>query len=97
MKPLCKLLFCLFLALGLAPPALAGQPEARAVALGNNCTPKKIEVYQQSLGADGQTVYRIECNLPKTVGETTKGPDAILVSCTQNLCDMLRPVSLDKK
>lgn len=80
--------------------AEAGQAEVRDVALANNCTPKKIEVYKQSLGASGDTVYRVQCNLPKAVGAdpgAAKPPDAILVSCTQNLCDMLRAVSMDKK
>jgi hypothetical protein len=81
-------------------PAYAGQAEVRDVAIGNNCPPKKIEVYHQELGANGDTVYRVQCTLPKTVGDTdkeAKPPDAILVTCEQNLCEMLRPVALDKK
>ena len=92
--------FFLFMVLCLSGTAYAGQAEVRDVALTNNCTPKKIEVYQQSLGAAGDTVYRVQCTLPKAVGTAdgaAKPPDAILVSCTQNLCDMLRAVSMEKK
>ena len=81
-------------------PAMAGQAEVRDVALANNCTPKKIEVYQQSLGSDGDTIYQVQCNLPKTVGAAdgnTKTTDALLISCKMNLCELLRPVALEKK
>jgi hypothetical protein len=80
--------------------ALAGQAEVRDVAIVNNCTPKKIEVFKQTLGEAGETIYRVQCTLPKAVGaaETAaKPPDAILVSCKQNLCEMLRPVMMEQK
>jgi hypothetical protein len=81
--------------------AWAGQAEVRDVAIANNCPPKKIEVYKQSLGADGDTVYQVQCVLPKTVGAAadngTTPPDALLIDCKQNLCDLLRPVTLEKK
>jgi hypothetical protein len=80
--------------------AEAGQAEVRDVALSNNCPPKKIEIFRQSLGADGTTIYQVQCVLPKIVGTTdsaAKPPDGILVSCKQNMCDMLRPVTLEKK
>ena len=86
--------------LATALPAEAGQAEVRNVALLNNCTPKKIDVYQQTLGIDGATIYQVQCTLPKAVGtpdKDAKTPDALLVSCTMNLCEMLRPLTLDKK
>jgi hypothetical protein len=88
---------CLLLA---ANRAEAGQAEVRDVALNNNCAPKKVEVYQQSLGVDGETIYRVQCTLAKTVGAAdgaAKPPDALLVSCVQNLCEMLRPVTIGAK
>ena len=87
--------------LGFSAAAHAGQPEAREAARSANCPPKKIEVYQQSLGGSGQTVYRIECSLPKTVGETAgdvaAAPTALLIGCDQSLCTVLRPVTAEKK
>jgi hypothetical protein len=98
MKSIMAILFlCL---LGIAGQANAGQAEVRNVALLNNCTPKKIEVFEQSLGSGGDTTYRVECTLPKTVAaadNATKPADALLIRCTMNLCEMLRPISLDKK
>jgi hypothetical protein len=79
-----------------AAPAYAGQAEVRDVAMSNNCTPKKIEVYKQNLGGDADSVYRVTCTIPKLVGpadaDAPKPPDALLVGCTQNLCEMLRPL-----
>ena len=83
-----------------AAAAYADQPEAREVARLNNCPPKKIEVYQQSLGSEGATIYRVECTLPKTVGASANAaamPDALLISCDKSLCELLRPVKEDKK
>lgn len=88
------------LMLGLCGAAQAGQAEVRDVAIANNCPPKKIEVYQQELGENGNTVYRVQCTMPKTVGAantTAKPPDTLLISCKQNLCDMLRSETMDKK
>lgn len=79
-------------------PAQAGQAEVRDVALANNCSPKKIEIYQENLGAMGEIVYRVQCTLPKAVGETsTSAPDTLMVSCVQSLCEMANALSLDKK
>lgn len=78
----------------------ADQAQAREVARMNNCPPKKIDVYQQSLGPEGKTVYRIECILPKTTGSAEnagKSIDTLLVGCDENLCDLLRPVASEKK
>ena len=83
----------------LSLPALAGQPEAREAARLNNCAPKKIEIYQQSMGTTGQTIYRVQCTAPKTVGEASgdKPPDALLIGCDDSLCTLLRPVNADAK
>lgn len=78
--------------------AHAGPADAREVARLNNCTPKKIEVYSQTLGSDSQTVYRIECNMPKTKEEASApATDALLVQCNGALCDLLRPLANDAK
>ena len=96
------LVTAIFFALILALPGTvkAGQAEVRDVAIANNCPPKKIEIYQQSLGENSDTVYRVQCTLPKTVGAAEgagKPPDALLIGCKQNLCDVMRPVSVDAK
>lgn len=92
------------LTLGASGAALAATAEVRDVALANNCPPKKIEIYKQALGGGGDTVYRVQCTLPKTAGATTtegedaqKPPDALLIGCKQNLCDLLRPVSMGEQ
>lgn len=85
--------------LALTGQASAGQAEVRDVALSNNCPPKKIEIYKQSVG-NGPVIYRVQCTLPKTVGtaeSTGKAPDALLIGCTQNLCDVLQPVNIETK
>jgi hypothetical protein len=79
-------------------PAQAGQPEAREVARTNNCTPKKIDVFQNAVGGSGKTVYQVTCNLPKiTDKDSPAGPDALLIGCDQSLCEVLRPITLEKK
>jgi hypothetical protein len=95
-------LCALSLVLSFAPTpfAQADQPEAREVARINNCPPKKIEVYQQSLGGEGKTIYRVECVMPKTVGDSANAAPqatALLISCDQSLCELLRPVTEEKK
>jgi hypothetical protein len=90
----------ILIAVLVASPAHAGQAEVRAVAIDNNCPPKKIEIYKQALGATNGTIYRVQCVLPKTVGAADNAPkplDAILVNCQQSMCDMLRPIEMDKK
>jgi len=89
-------LFAAFLC-GLSHPAFADQAEAREVARINNCPPKKIEVYQQSLGPEGQTVYRVTCNLPKAADDKSKSADTLLIGCHDSLCELLRPYEAEKK
>lgn len=79
------------LVLLLSGSALAAPADAREVARLNNCPPKKVEVYRQSLGAQGRTIYRVECNLPKAKDESApKGADALLIQCDGSLCQFLR-------
>ncbi len=84
---------------GFAPRSWAGTAEARETARLNNCPPKKIEVYRQTMGEAGETVYRIECNLPKMVDTTLNGPqaNAMLVSCVNTLCHAMRALESEKK
>jgi len=88
-----------FIALGASPTAHADQAEAKEVARINNCPPKKIEIYQQSLGETGTTIYHVDCNLPKATGDkdSAAGPDALLISCDASLCELMRPVAAEKK
>ena len=94
-----KSLPILCLALLAAVPAFAGQPEAREVARINNCAPKKIDVYDNQLGREGKTIYLVSCALPKTVDKDAPkdAPDALLISCDDSLCEMLRAVAPAKK
>ncbi|MDR3450235.1 MAG: hypothetical protein P4M15_10920 [Alphaproteobacteria bacterium] len=93
-----KYFFLVVIALLAAAPAFAGQPEAREVARINNCPPKKIDVYQNSPGPMGVTIYQVTCNLPKTTDKNAPaGPDALLISCDAALCEMLRPITLSKQ
>lgn len=90
-------LFSMFFMIGTSTTQ-AAPSDAREVARINNCPPKKIEVFQQTLGIDGKTVYRIDCNMPKTKEEKT-GPsaNAILVQCHGSLCGLLRTIGNDEK
>jgi hypothetical protein len=84
----------------LAMPARAdiNQVEAREVARNNNCTPSKIAVYQQSLGSEGTTIYKVDCNLPKTDdANAPKTANALLISCRDSLCELLRPMEAESK
>jgi len=81
-----------------AGSAYAGQPEAREVARINNCPPKKIDVYQNVVGSADKVIYQVTCTLPKTTGQdATAGPDALLITCDQTICELLRPITLEKK
>ncbi len=92
------LLVLLFFCVISARAALAGAADAREVARLNNCPPKKIEVISQIVGPDSQTVYRVECNMPKTAdGDSPQSVEALLVQCSGTLCDMLRPVAKGEK
>ena len=90
--------FVLTLCLALPAYADLDQVAAREVARNNNCTPNKISVYQQSLGTQGQTIYRIDCTMPKTDdANAAKGANALLVGCRENLCTLLRPLAAESK
>jgi hypothetical protein len=92
----CLMFLCLFSLFAL--PAFAGQPEAREVARINNCPPKKIDVYQNQVGRDSETVYQVTCTMPKTTDKGSANmPDALLIGCDGSLCELIRPLSLDKK
>lgn len=80
-----------------AHPVWADQSEAKEIARNNNCPPKKIDVFQQSLGQEGQTIYRVQCNVPKTADASTAGPDELLIGCRDTLCELLRPYQEPKK
>jgi len=99
MRFVAVILFVLTL-FGVVQPAFADidQIQAREVARNNNCTPKKISVFQQSLGSEGTTIYRIDCTMPKTDdANAAKGADALLVTCKKNLCELLRPLTGEAK
>ena len=42
------------------------QVQAREVARNNNCTPTKVDTYQQSLSSEGTTTYQLTCAAPET-------------------------------
>ena len=78
--------------------AHASQVDAREVARINNCPPKKIDIYQQSLGYDGRTIYQVSCTMPKVVGDAPAGPDTLLIACDGSLCSVMQPTTgSDKK
>ena len=81
-----------------ATEASAATAEAREVARINNCPPKKVEVFQQTLGSEGKTIYRVECNLPKAKDENAvASADTLLVQCNGSLCALIRPIGQDNK
>ena len=82
---------------GITYSARADQPEVKEIARNNNCPPKKIDVYRQSLGTEGQTIYRVQCIMPKVADDTNKGPDELLIGCRDTLCTLLRPYEEPKK
>ena len=73
------------------------QSQAREVARLNNCPVKKIEVYQNSLGSTGSTTYRVQCNMPKTVGQEGTAPDTLLIGCETGVCQLMRTAVGEKK
>lgn len=76
-----------------APQAVAAGAEAREIARQNNCTPKKVEIFQQKVGATMQTIYRVECILPKAVDDKApKMATAVLIQCDGTMCELLRPL-----
>ena len=75
-------------------PAYAAQADAREIARINNCSPKKIEVISQTLGQDSQTLYRVECSMPKMTGDVSANTaTALIVRCDGAICAMLRALS----
>jgi len=98
MKCMAAIFFALAV-LGATGPARAdiNQISAREVARNNNCTPSKIDIYQQSLGPEGSTVYKISCMVPKvTDDKAPKGADGLLVNCRDSLCALIRPTAADE-
>jgi hypothetical protein len=99
MRFVAVLFFALAL-LGIALPAYADidQIQAREVARNNNCTPAKVDIYQQSLGSEGTTIYKIACAAPKLADPNApKTANALLVSCKKSLCELMRPVGAETK
>ena len=87
-------IFLLTITILIAPNVFAAeQSQAKEVARLNNCVPKKVEVFQSSLGANGKTIYRVDCNMPKGKGSDAKpGADALLIGCDESICEVIRPV-----
>ena len=79
------------------PAHASEQSQAREVARLNNCPVKKIEVYQNSLGSTGKTIYRVQCNMPKATGQESVGDDTLLIGCDTGVCELVRPTVMDKK
>ncbi len=77
-----------------ALPVHASTSEVREVARLYNCSPKKIEVMSASLGTPSQTVYRVQCNMPKVSGGDgfAEKSDSVLIRCSGSLCNMIRAV-----
>lgn len=85
-----SLLFaCLLLCL-VAETAQAGMAEVRDAARQNNCPPKKIEVLRQTIGTVNETLYQVECNLPKAKDQAANAPTGITIKCQMNLCQAMR-------
>jgi len=90
-----KIMAAIFAFLLLAVPALADeQMQAREIARLNNCDPKKISIYQQRPGADGNTIYQVDCTPAKTLDTTaTSSATALLIGCDGDLCTLRQPVA----
>ena len=76
------------------PTSQAAPADARETARLNNCQPKKLDVYQQTMGNSGSTTYQVECIVPKSKDEATKSPDALLIRCEGSICTLLRPTNV---
>ncbi|MCL2469835.1 MAG: hypothetical protein FWF24_06370 [Alphaproteobacteria bacterium] len=71
--------------------AQASPAEVREVARLNNCPPQSIEIFQQTVGARAQTIYRVSCDIPASLSKDAPPPvNAILVRCLGTLCDVMR-------
>jgi hypothetical protein len=87
LRPL-RFLCCVVLC-SLTLPAAAGMAEVRDAARQSNCPPKKIEILRQAVGTSGETLYQVECNLPKAKDQPSAAT-RIIVKCQMLLCQMLR-------
>jgi hypothetical protein len=94
MKFMAAIFIALITAMPVSPVAAADQVQAREVARMNNCMPKKISVYQQSPGVEGKTLYEVDCVTIKVTDTTAPvSSSALLIGCTANLCDLIRPMA----
>lgn len=80
----------LVVALLMSGNACAGLAEVRDAARQSNCPPKKIEVLRQSVGNSNETLYQVECNLPKAKDAKADQSKRITVKCQLNLCQVGR-------
>ena len=88
-----KLFLAVIILVPFSTPSYAGQAEVRAVARVYECNPIKIEVIKTKLGTPSQTVYRVDCNMPKQAGDGgNKSANALIISCEDTLCTMIRAV-----
>lgn len=93
-----SIFFALTLCTAMPAHADIDQIQAREVARNNNCTPTKIDIYQQSLGAEGRTIYKVDCTVPKVADPNApKTDNSLLISCQDNLCEVLRPMAGESK
>jgi hypothetical protein len=60
----------------------AGQAEAKEAARAGNCTPGKVKVVKYTIGARGETVFKIDC--------TESSDTFVLVQCRSRTCALLR-------
>jgi hypothetical protein len=98
MRFVAAILFVCTLFAASAAHADINQIQAREVARNNNCTPTKVDVYQQSLGSEGNTIYKIDCNIPKMADANAPKPaSSLLVTCRDNMCQLLRPLAGETK
>ncbi len=68
----------------------AGLAEVRDAARQSNCPPKKIEVLRQSVGNSNETLYQVDCNLPKPKEASANQTNRITIKCQMNLCQVGR-------
>ncbi len=87
---LCPAVVMLCIGQLLSGSAFAGLAEVRDAARQSNCPPKKIEVLRQSVGNSNETLYQVECNLPKPKEAKADQTNRITVKCQLNLCQVGR-------
>ncbi|NDG05224.1 MAG: hypothetical protein EB121_07775 [Alphaproteobacteria bacterium] len=78
----------------LMPTAQSAPADARETARLNNCQPKKLDIYQQTMGSNGSTTYQVECVVAKGKDDAAKSPDALLIRCEGSICTLLRPTNV---